>query len=609
MTTESLLTASAVLNQLALAGVRELFFAPGSRSAPLVYALDQRLAGDLRAHVRLDERSAGFHALGAARSTGVPAVVVTTSGTAVGNLLPAVLEADHAQVPLILLTADRPPELRGSGANQTTRQPGIFGDHVRACVDLHLPGDSTPELAPQDPGTLDRAVQQALAPALAALTGDDGAPAGPIHLNVAFREPLQPAADSANAGGKDSDGEDTDRLPPSALTMRPLHALDLTDQDRETLHNVGDRLPERRTVILAGDGAGADAATVARTLNLPLLAEPSSGARHGEAAVAAYRLLLDGQLAQSIERVLLIGRPTLSRPVTALLAREDLETAAWQPAAVAWYLPGRRREKVLGTLDHVLEFTGRGAHDWARAWKHLGRRALEAVTEELELETARHSGHLPGLVAAREVWNQCVVDGTALIAGSSNPIRDLDLVAASREDSQTQPEEPGPERLEPARAVAVIANRGVAGIDGTVATAAGVSLATGQPVRALTGDLTFLHDAGSLLRLGSEQQPDVQVVVVDDRGGGIFTTLEHGALAELPRWSSTVERFFGTQPDVDLPGLCRAYGVNVVEVDRVTELRAALVTPPRGVSVVVVRASRRGLRELHARIRTRLGAL
>ncbi|MGK7223951.1 2-succinyl-5-enolpyruvyl-6-hydroxy-3-cyclohexene-1-carboxylic-acid synthase, partial [Kocuria flava] len=324
MSTSSLATARAVLAALVAAGTRHLVVAPGSRSAPLAYAAAAaHAAGALEVHVRVDERGAAFTALGIARATGRPAAVLTTSGTAVGNLLPAALEADHAEVPLVLLTADRPPELRGTGANQTTRQPGIFGDHVRAGLDL-LPEDDD--------------VPARLTPVLAALTG---APAGPVHLNVALRDPLHPAPEDGPvlAGWARDLAARTGPAGPGALALPAVGAGPVPGPDA-----AGDRA---RAVVVAGDGAGPDAARFAEALGLPLLAEPSSGARRGPNAAGAYRLLLGTALGAGVERALLVGRPTLSRPVAALLRRPDVATAAVRPDPVAWCEPGRRREEVL----------------------------------------------------------------------------------------------------------------------------------------------------------------------------------------------------------------------------------------------------------------------
>lgn len=621
VTIESLLTASAVLDRLVAAGAREVFFCPGSRSAPFVYAAAAVDGTDLRTHVRLDERSAAFHALGAAKATGRPAVVVTTSGTAVGNLLPAAMEADHAEVPLVLLTADRPPELRGTGANQTTRQDGIFGSHVRATVDVVIePG--------LDPHQITAQVHSAVEPVLAALNDDGARVPGPVHINVALREPLHPALDDAQAGDTQaSDMQDSDMQAAarnqattaawSPAPVKPSAAVPVAEtelaQKQFSRNGEGHGDPGTyRTVILAGDGAGEAARHLAETLGLPLMAEPSSNARCGTHAIGPYRLLLDTPLGVQIERVLLMGRPTLSRPVGALLARPHVQTAAWQPRAVAWYDEGRRRETVVRTLSEVLDFTGHPPQDWLGAWQRLGAVAQTAINQELDPHLQEHehavpagaaafarevppvSDVIPGPVVAREVWAACRRDGSSLVAGSSNPIRDLDLCA----DPGPAPGCSGQDHQ-----VTVMANRGLAGIDGTVATAAGAALATGQPMRALMGDVTFLHDAGSLTHLVHETRPDLQIVVLDDRGGGIFNTLEHGSLGGQPQWAHTVERFFGTEPAVQIPTLCAAYGVPVQAVTTVEDLHRALEQPPAGVSVVVVAASRAGLRSMNARIK------
>ncbi|GEO94917.1 2-succinyl-5-enolpyruvyl-6-hydroxy-3-cyclohexene-1-carboxylic-acid synthase [Kocuria turfanensis] len=569
MTTPSLATARAVLEELVGAGMRHLVVAPGSRSAPLAYAAAAaHAAGALEVHVRVDERGAAFTALGIARATGRPAGVVTTSGTAVGNLLPAVMEADHAEVPLVVLSADRPPELRGTGANQTTRQLGLFGGHVRAAVDL-LPEDGD--------------VPTRLAGPLAALAGRGPGgprPAGPVQLNVALREPLHPAPeDGAELAGR----------------ARRLAARTATASDpgpravaAGPVVTPSPAAGQARSVVVAGDGAGPAAARFAEACGLPLFAEPSSNARSGPQAVGAYRLLLEAPLGRRIERVLLAGRPTLSRPVAALLARADVATAAVQPGPVAWYDPGRRRERVLGSWAEAAAFTGRGAPGWAAAWREAGAAADGAVARLLAAEPP---GRPTGPAVAAALWEACRQDGAVLVAGSSNPVRDLDLAAR-----------PGP------ASPLVVANRGLAGIDGTVATAAGVALGTGRPVRALVGDLTFLHDASSLLLGAGEREPDLQVLVLNDGGGGIFATLEHGALGEQQEYRDVVERFFGTPHEARLDALCAGYGVPHRRADSLPELAAALAGPVRGRSVLEVRVDRRELRALHARIRAAVAA-
>ncbi|GGG55082.1 2-succinyl-5-enolpyruvyl-6-hydroxy-3-cyclohexene-1-carboxylate synthase [Kocuria dechangensis] len=561
MTTPSLDTARAVLAALVAAGTRHLVVAPGSRSAPLAYAAAAaHAAGTLQVHVRVDERSAAFTALGIARATGLPAGVVTTSGTAVGNLLPAVMEADHAEAPLVVVSADRPPELRGTGANQTTRQPGIFGDHVRAAVDL-VPGD--------DDGPA------RLAAAVAALTGSGGTvPAGPVHLNVALREPLHPGPEDGPvlAAWARELQTSPSRLPAGGPGPRRVAAGGVPEP--------APGAEEARAVVVAGDAAGPDAARFAEAFGLPLLAEPSSNARSGPNAPAAYRLLLGTALGREVERVLLVGRPTLSRPVAALLARPDVATAAVRPGPVAWYEPGRRRERVLADWAAAAAFTGRGAPGWLAAWQEAGAAADAAVARALA------TAPLTGPAVAAQVWEACRRDGAVLVAGSSNPVRDLDLAARPAAGSPL-----------------VLANRGLAGIDGTVATAAGAALGAGRPVRAFLGDLTFLHDASSLLLGTGEQEPDLQVVVLNDGGGGIFATLEHGALGEQDAYRQTVERFFGTPHTARLAELCAGYGVPHRRAGTAAELAAALAGPVRGRSVVEVPVDRAALRPLHARLR------
>lgn len=582
-----------VVDALERAGVRHVVVAPGSRSAPLVYALAEAEAdGRLRAHVRIDERVAGFTALGMAMGSGRPTAVLTTSGTAVGNLMPAVMEANHAGIPLLVLSADRPEEMRGTGANQTTVQLDLFGDHVRFATDVAAGIDPT----------------SAIATALSAARGRlEGIPAGPVQVNLAFRDPLTPALDGSewerllpvvaapdapgrpHAGGRDMDDAGTapeGTMPAVAATTAaiapdlPATAMPLP----RTSH---------RTVVLAGHGAGPEAEFFARMLGLPLLAEPSSNARFGPNAIGPYRLLLarfGPQADQPIERVVLFGRPTLSRQVTALLARTDVERALFQPEPVPWFEPGRRTELVLTQWDQLLGFAGHGPDGWLQAWQQAAAKAEEALEAVLTQEAAgpvRQTAQLSGPQTARAVWTRAQQDhGSNLMLGSSNPVRDADLAARPTRENH----------------VTVHANRGLAGIDGTVATASGIALATDRPTRVLLGDVTLLHDSGALNVGPGEQQPAIQVIVLNDHGGGIFSVLEHGTLAAVPHYAATVERFFGTPHTVDLAALAAAYGWSHTLVCTAAELTAALAAPVRGHSMVEVAASRLELRGLHARI-------
>lgn len=558
---DSAAAATRAVRALLAGGVTDVVVAPGSRSAPLAYALaDAEAAGAVRLHVRVDERSGGFTALGLALGTQRPVAVVTTSGTAAGEILPAVMEANHAAVPLVVLTADRPGELRGTGANQTTVQPGLFGVHVRAGLDVG---------AGEDPAA---AIGQALSAAVGRPgAGGVGRPPGPVHLNLAFRDPLVPGESAGHGGTPGHRGEPWDTWTTGE------HEDDTMLRPAGPPANGGNIPGDTTTVVVAGHGAGELAAVFAAHLDLPLLAEPSSNARFGSSAIAPYRLLLE-HLGPAITRVVTFGRPTLSRPVTALLARPDVEHALYLPAPVAWFEEGRRSERIIDNLPELLGFAGRGAAGWLQRWREAGATA-EAAIQFLLAEEDR----ITGLHVADAVWEH--TDGN-LVLGSSNPIRDVDLVA--------------PTDWHP---LEVFANRGLAGIDGTLSTATGIALSAGIPTRALVGDLTFLHDVGGLLLGSGEPQPDLQIVVLNDGGGGIFGLLEHGAETTTARYGAAVERLFGTPHTVDLAAIAAAYGLHYERATTLEDLDTAMERPIRGRSILEVRADRTSLRDLHARIR------
>jgi len=588
----SLESARLAVAALAEGGVRHVIVCPGSRSAPLAYALaEAEPGGSVTLHVRIDERDAGFTALGLALATGRPAAVVTTSGTAVGELLPAVMEANHAGVPLVVLSADRPEELRGTGANQTTDQAALFGTHVRHCADLPAGTDPRPELrrallaaegivaADGHPG-----------PGIAGAGGTGGlagmggvtvqaGPCGPVHINLAFRDPLVPApGDRLPSTALDDTALDDAGRPASAGNPGPGGGPGAGERAGSRPLPVPD-LPERRTVVVAGHGAGPVAEAFARAHGLPLLAEPSSNARFGPHAVGPYRLLLT-PFADLIERVVVFGRPTLSRPVARLLDRADLPAALYVPEPVGWFTPGRRRERVVEELDDLSLFAGTGPAGWLESWARAGQAAAAAIDAAI-LDADR----LNGPSVARAVWEAAAGN---LLLGSSNAIRDADLAGVPAA----------------APAARVFANRGLAGIDGTLATATGIALGVGPGARttALVGDITFLHDAGGLLLGDGEPEPDLDIVVLNDAGGAIFSTLEHGGIAESGRYGRTVERLFGTPHRVRLNRLAAAYGVAHVRVETPGDLHAALASRGRGRRVVEAAIDRSDVRDLHRRI-------
>ena len=555
--------ARATVRALRMAGVHHIVLCPGSRSAPLAYAVQdcERALGGPRLHMRHDERVAAFTALGMA-CTGTPSAVVTTSGTAVANLHPAVLEAHHAGLPLVLVTADRPRRLRGTWANQTSElQEGLFGAAVRARLDLE---------ADVDVHLTQR--QHLLNRCLSAATGADGGRPGPVHLNLGFTEPLVPEPDESAV-----EGQVAVQSPPSRGQAG----------QREQAPNPVRLTAGPPTVVIAGAAtnpvAGRDARRLAESTGWPLLAEPSSGARHGKDVIGPYRLLLDHDtLTAPIERAVVYGRATLSRPVSRLIERPDVQIVLVSPWP-DWPEPGRAVTRAT-SVEPDLSGQAIGADassDFSRHWHSVGRRAQRAVDVVLDqMET------MCGPMVARAVVRS-LQPGETLVAAASNPIRDLDLAAGSLPDSAM-----------------VLANRGLSGIDGTLSTATGHALATSRGVRALVGDLAFLHDLNALLAAPQQSRPDLLVVVLNDEGGGIFSLLEYGELAERDVMAGNdFERLFGTPHHADLAALCRGYRVPHHRVADRTELESVLARPVSGTQVIEVPASRHRLRDLHAQLR------
>ena len=526
-----------IVGALIAAGVRDVVVAPGSRNAPLSTVIHRADAdGLLRLHVRVDERSGGFLALGLALSTGTPVAVVTTSGTAVGNLLPAVMEASAAGVPLVVVSADRPSRLVGSGANQTTDQDRLYGVHVRGTA--NLTSADAPSHAVH--AIVQRLVHEAW--------GTRSRRPGPVQLNAQFAPPL---LETRPAG--------------PVPDVRPVVVA-------RSGRSVVDLPGTPRTVVLAGAAdptSGTRARALAEAAGVPLLAEPSSNARAGDHAIAGYRLLLGrDDLGGRIERVVLVGHPTLSRPVTALLERDDVELVVAGDGAT-WADPGHR---VTLVADDVRLAAADDPH-WLNQWRtadHVLRTRIDLL-----LERERESAGVTGLdVAALAV--ERIGAGQNLVLGASNPIRDADLAPIAPD--------PG----------VVYANRGLAGIDGTISTASGIALGSGLPTTALLGDVTAIHDTGGLWLGELERRPALRVVVLDDRGGAIFHTLEQGSLPH----SDSFERVFGTPHGVDLVAVARGFGWDAADVPDLRELGARLRVPPASPELLVVRVARTNRRRL-----------
>ena len=602
------LLARAVVASLVEAGVKRVVISPGSRNAPLTYALaDAAQAGYLQLRVVVDERSAAFVALGASRSDWLheglarPAVAVMTSGSAVANAHPAVVEADAAGVPLIILSADRPHALVNTGASQTTVQTGIFGAATRYQADL---GDTNAS----------DAVANQVRRAVAAASGRLSLDPGPVHLNVRLAPPLAPAAPWQ-----------VPHLEPKTHWLRARKPLE-KQLNGVTVSQVGCRLgldPARRGVIVVGDNDDAElahfAASLAHAWGWPLLAEPTSLVRTNANAVAAYSALLAGgdgsasgdgaQLSQEIEQLLVVGHPTLTRPISALLARADIyqvvltNRARWSDVSgCAAYVT--TLEQALSSLNTPDVSAGAGAGAdadaggdasasagagagagvgknapsplWLQRWLQAGQQQLNATSvtkaAQMALTTWQATSQYESHSQSTAIHSDGLESSVTLMAASSMTIRYLDARLPAGKQLKKMP---GP----------VVANRGLAGIDGTISTAVGLAWASGQPVRVIIGDLAAAHDLTGLVKAVTETEVDLQVIVLDDHGGKIFSGLEYGA-SEL---SNYFPRFFATAQQVDFAQAAAAFGAHVDVIDDVDGLQSLLSKPIAGRSLVHVK--------------------
>jgi 2-succinyl-5-enolpyruvyl-6-hydroxy-3-cyclohexene-1-carboxylate synthase len=526
--------ATALLAEFLRLGVRDLVLSPGSRSQALgIAAARFEAAGLLRLHVRIDERSAGFLALGLAIESRTPVVIVTTSGTAVANLHPAVLEAAHSGVPLVVVSADRPEELREIRANQTTRQSGIFAGVAPHSWDVPAPTGAEGDL----PQRLAREVLEGIT--------------GPRHVNLAFREPLSGAVELPEVvPGTWFPAESP--VVPTPVAPGPL------------------------TVVIAGSRAGDVAEDAARRLGAPLIAEIASRAHFGPNLVLAYRELLNTEgFGDRIERVVVFGHPTLSREVPALIERAGVETIVVRSPGVDDYNPGRRVAVFADAVTIVDDPDAvEAARPWVGGWVAASRELLAVeptVAANLSdtfdyAERARFAREQLGELRApvtRRALAEAVWSATwphdRLVVGASRLIRELDKVA-------------------PGKKIPVHANRGLAGIDGTIATASGIALASQRDdarpgiTRVLLGDLSFLHDVGSLLGGAGEAWPRLQLVIGNDHGGTIFDGLEVARTTD----ATLVDRVLLTPQAVDIKALAAAYGWEYRRVENRGELDGAL---------------------------------
>jgi len=592
--------ATVLADELARCGLREVVVAPGSRSTPLAMAfweLDR--AGLVRLHVRIDERSASFTALGLAKVSRRPVAVLCTSGTAAANFHPAVIEADESAVPLLVLTADRPPELRGTGASQTVDQVKLYGGAVRLYAETGVP-ERLPGMAGYWRSLACRAWSHA--------AGESGTLPRPVHLNIPLRDPLTPDQNPAAEREEWPDSLDgrADGLPWTRFGGLPGTAEPM-------------ELPwAERGVVVCGDGDYDAAALVelAERAGWPILAEPSSGARRGRNALTSYQYLLaspEFMAAHKPELIVSAGRPGLSRPQSALLRLARDAATPIRHVVVAqgpglWADPQRAATDVAAAI--VLTGTGptgqprvAASRRWLDEWRHADAAATRAAAAVLD---AGQGGDTSAPVLDKQLLRKQLLrkpllseplvarelvaalpEDALLWCGNSLSVRDIDLVLPAGTGTR------------------VIASRGASGIDGTFSTAAGAALAhaadhPGSVSFALIGDLSLLHDAPGLAIGPGEPRPDLCVVVVNNDGGGIFEGLEPAAFRPGP-----FERVFGTPHGASVEHLAAAFGVPYTQAEQPGDVAKAVAatTGGTGPRIVEARTGRAANADLRAAMR------
>ncbi|MEU4724301.1 2-succinyl-5-enolpyruvyl-6-hydroxy-3-cyclohexene-1-carboxylic-acid synthase [Nonomuraea dietziae] len=533
--------ATVLVDELVRCGLTDVVMAPGSRSAPLALALHAE--SRVRLHVRIDERSASYLALGLARRSERPVALICSSGTAVANFHPAVIEASESGVPLLVLTADRPPELRGTGANQTIDQLKVFGPSARWFAEVGVPEERPGQVAYWR-SLACRAYQRAVGPS----------DPGPVHLNLAFREPLIPDGDSSWVESLDGDASGpwvrTRVAPPPVALHLP---------------------PTRRGVLVVGDGAANVRRYVAAAgmAGWPVLSEPNGGGRYGDHAISTYHFLLGTPSfadAHQPDVVVTLGRPGLSRSLLSWLRRAQ-EHIVVSTDLSRWPDPTRSATQVAQAVEIPV---AAGDDAWLHSWRRADAAARAAIDELLD------SSGMSEPRIARDLADS-LPNGALLFCGSSMPIRDLD------------------QAMRPRRGLRLLANRGVSGIDGLVSTAMGAALAHNGPSYALLGDLTFLHDQNGLILGPREPRPDLCLVVVNNDGGGIFSLLPQAAIRD------PFERVFGTPHGVDLGYVAASTGTPYRLVEDISDVPKAV--RGEGLRIVEVRTDREPNAALHGQLR------
>lgn len=595
--------ATTIVSELIVQGVRDFVVCPGSRSQALALAVAEAEAlGEARLHVRIDERSAAFFALGIARESGLPAPVIVTSGSAVANLMPAVLEGHSARVPMMLLTADRPEELHGVRASQTVWDNMYTFNFSRFNADV--PPAEDEDLDEYLGSEIPEVVAEAFVNAIRSPNG-----AGPTHLNIAFRDPL-----SGPSGLLESALERArERGPARVAEKRPTLAERRADVECERcgelpgdcdhkrptelevyVHGAGKARPN--TVVIAGADAGAEAEAFAHAAGVPLLAEPSSGARFGREAIQHWQgLLNDEELASRIEVAVIFGHPGLTREVARVVAAARTvvvdDAGPDGPAlGIERFNPGRNVKQFAFAARVSEKYDPTEVKAWLGEWivRDRSLRDEHTTVHETDLEAARATGYQERNAFARAevarmrepvsrehltemVW-RATWPHDRLVLAASRLIRVLNRMATPRN-------------------IRVHSNRGLAGIDGTIATAMGIAQASDGAgiTRVLIGDLALFHDVGSLaLPPEREGSPRMQLIVGNDGGGTIFDTLEVAATSD----PEAFDRVMLTPQRIDIAQLAAAYGWSYRLVTTQGELEEVLTAQAETPGIVEVALAR-----------------
>lgn len=561
----------ALLSSLYQGGVRHVVIAPGSRNTPLTAALTSDGA-PFRTWLHLDERSAGYFALGLARQTGTPVVVTCTSGTAAANFLPAAVEARLSRVPLVFLTADRPPEARDVGAAQTVDQVNLFGTHAKWSADLPV----------ADASALDELVRYAASAGARAAATALEAPSGPVHLNIPFREPLIEAGDPPFGEVEQPVARSPRRAEPAAATVARLAAM----------------LPGRRGLLVCGPESeglpGEEIVALARALGWPVVADPLSGLRAGthdrslviDSVDALVRVPEFVEVAAP-QVVVRFGAAMTCKPFNTWLAglanvhRIVVDPA--EPSTGGWRDPDLQADESVaadpGALARALLAAIEGSttdNGWATLWTDANATARTALREASEEIAEPFEGRVVYDLA------DALPDGATLVAGNSMPVRDIDSFFSSTD-----------------RRVRIVGTRGASGIDGVVSTAVGAAAAGQGPVVLLMGDLSFLHDLNGLWPV-RRYGLDLTIVLVNNNGGGIFSF--------LPQRQATPSRFdewWGTPHGIDLaPAIALHSGRHTVigedSKDLTITIAEGLARP--GLDVIEVQTDRERNVALHRQV-------